>query len=338
MRYIHLSLALILVSVLFFWSTPASAQVTLLIPAKPDITVLTKAKKEVKPKERQTKPTPKGTPEKKGEKLPETKDSAKPATPSANGTVATSPKKVDELAKPVIDEETDVLITMMEPFAHKGLAMDRPQSFTVLYFNQGQPKKDGHLVPERLDLLGDVEEILYLGQRAWGANVGIDHPGLYQFLMETKPWWNEREQKFVQHLVKVMMPVLGQAAGWDEAAGLSLEIVPQTRPFGLLAPTLFTGKVLANGQPLADHLVYLGRINTDGQKVPTSWHETSVAKTNHEGLFSFAINKAGWWYCLAPIAGAPLKGADGQPKELELATIFWFYADNISGTTDRKSY
>ena len=312
------------------------AQVTLLIPAKPDIATESKLKKEVKTKERnQPKPAAKNSSQEKKDEKP----SALKDTPNqAQLPKEIKDKKTSEPDKTTIDEEIDVLITMMEPFNHKGLAMDRPQEFTVLYFDQAKVNNQGHLVPERLNLLGDVEEILYLGQRAWGANVAITKPGLYQFLMETKPWWDEEKQKFVQHFVKVMMPVLNLSAGWDQQALQPLEIVPQTRPFGLLAPAFFTGKVLANGQPLADKKVYLGRINTDAQKVPTFWHEVDVATTNNEGLFSFVINKAGWWYCLAPMPGAPLKGADGHPKDLELATIFWFYADHISATNDRKSY
>ena len=234
------------------------------------------------------------------------------------------------------DAEVDVLITMMHPFAHKGLVMDMPQLFSVLRFEDGVRGENGRLAPERADLLGDVEEIVYLGQKAWGANVALHKPGLYQFLLEARPWWDEARDRFVQHYVKVMVPVQGQAEGWSEPAGQRFEIVPSVRPFGLTQPSLFSGQVLLDGQPLPNALVRIERINTDGRKVPTPWHEHMEVRTDAQGRFSAVLNQSGWWSCMAVTAGAPLKGTDGQNKELELGALFWLYVDSAIMIPDKR--
>jgi hypothetical protein len=106
--------------------------------------------------------------------------------------------------------------------------MDMPQMFASLRFENGAEQ------PERQDLLGDVEEIRYLGQKAWGANIALEKAGLYQFIMESRPWWNEAKNHYLQQVCKVVLPVLGQGEGWSVPAGLGFEIVPLTRPFGHL--------------------------------------------------------------------------------------------------------
>ncbi|MBQ7585692.1 MAG: DUF4198 domain-containing protein [Desulfovibrionaceae bacterium] len=320
---------------------PALAQVTLLIPARPDLVAPLTDKKDIEPKERAN--------NKKNESLknqpPPTKPQAQTKDPPQDNSKNDSKEAKDQPQAPLekpklpeIKEEIDILITMMEPIAQKCLPMDRPQAFAHLRYDHLNVDAKGQAQAERIDLLGDVEEILYLGQRAWGANVGLVHAGMYKFLLETKPWWDPNNEKFVQHFVKSMVPVYGEEVGWSENSGQPFEIIPLSRPFGILAPSEFKAQVLLNGQPLAHTLVNIERINTDGQKVPTPWHESIVVKTDLNGYFSFVANKPGWWCCKAKTKGSPLKGPDGQPKNLEIGALFWFYTDHVSETRDRKSY
>ncbi|MBQ7608194.1 MAG: DUF4198 domain-containing protein [Desulfovibrionaceae bacterium] len=273
-----------LIFITLLLANPALAQVTLLIPARPDIN--------------------KTQPKKAQAKTQATKDEAG------------------------IREETDILITRMHAFSNECFSMDTPQSFTVLLYRRTEPIVDGHPKPLRGDLLGDVEEILYKGKKAWGANVALTSPGLYHFLLETKPWWNDAQTCFMQHFVKVMLPVFGDDTGWDEQSGQRFEIVPQTRPFGLLAPALFQGTVLFEGKAQPNCLVILERINTDNQKVPTPWHESQVFKTNANGQFTAVLNRSGWWCARALREGPPLKGADGQPKAFTMGALYWFFVDS----------
>ena len=47
--------------------------------------------------------------------------------------------------------------------------------------------------------------------------------------------------------------------------GQRFEIQPLTRPFGLMAPALFSGRVLFNGKPLDNAPVRMSRISLDKQ-------------------------------------------------------------------------
>ncbi|MDE5878614.1 MAG: DUF4198 domain-containing protein, partial [Desulfovibrio sp.] len=199
--------------------------------------------------------------------------------------------------------------------------------FAVLRHDADPNAPEGGAQPERRDLLGDVEEIRYLDQKAWGANVALDKPGLYQFILEGRPWWDEERQIFLRHQATLALPVHGVDRGWSEPTGQSFEIVPLTRPFGLSAPALFSGRVLLDGKALAGVKVRMLRINADGAAAPSPWHEDMAAISNAEGEFSFLLAQPGWWCCEAITDGSPLKGPDGELKPVERAALFWLFVD-----------
>lgn len=217
--------------------------------------------------------------------------------------------------------EVDMLIALMDTFTYTGKSMEMPQIFAAYIHD-----RESQGTPRRLDLLGDIEEIRYLDQKAWGVNVGVE-PGLYQFVMETKPWWDEKNGRFEQEQVKVILPALDMVDGWDAPVGISLEILPLTRPFGLTAPAIFNGKVLIDGEPRAKVPVYMGYINSVKNSARTKWHRELEARSDAQGQFSFVLNQPGWWYCKASIDGNPLKGSDGLPKQMVKSAVLWLYVD-----------
>lgn len=253
-------------------------------------------------------------PQKNGDRTA-AKDAAK-AEPQ--GTVA------EKRAEP---EEVDILLSLMRPFLHEGVDVDMPQLFAVLRHDADAEAPEGGALPERRDLLGDVEEIRYLDQKAWGANVALDKPGLYQFIMEGRPWWDDARQTFLRQQAKVTLPVYGVDRGWNEATGQSFEIVPLVRPFGLNAPALFSGRVLLDGKPLADAPVRMVRINADGASPTGPWRQDMAGISNAAGEFAFALTQPGWWCCEALTPGAPLKGPDGELKPVERAALFWLFVE-----------
>lgn len=263
-------------------------------------------------------------PQKDGERAA-AKTAAQPGAPAA------APEKRAE------PEEVDILLSLMRPYLHEGVAVDMPQLFAALRHDADAAVPEGGAVPERRDLLGDVEEIRYLDQKAWGANVALDKPGLYQFIMEGRPWWDEERQTFLRHQAKVTLPVHGVERGWNAAAGQSFEIVPLVRPFGLQAPALFSGRVLLDGNPLADAPVRMVRINTDGSSPKGPWHEDVAGMSNAAGEFAFVLSQPGWWCCEALTSGAPLKGPDGELKPVERAALFWLFVEGSQAPRDNEA-
>ena len=345
------------------FAASAQAQVTLLVPSQPSVEAPMPRPKAEAPAKREDKKDDKRPQEAKAPaaKADQPADAAakqpdqngSEAKPAANGDTgsadahakaeqaqplaqSTAQAAAQAPAEPQIDEELDVLITMMRPFQYEGLVMDMPQMFAVLRYDSTTPIKDGVAQPERRDLLGDLEEIRYLNQKAWGANVALTKPGLYQFIIEGRPWWDAAHGRYLQHYVKTTLPVYGVERGWSLPVGQRFEIVPLSRPFGLTAPTMFSGVVLMDGKPLAAASVRMARINTEKRTVPTSWHEDIAARTNNKGEFSFVLNQPGWWCCMASIPGDPLKGPDGQPKPLQMGAMFWLYVDSLSSEARKR--
>lgn len=338
-----LALVLLLVACLFFHlAGPCEAsRATLLVPSKPSIesplsvTQATEAGEAVaKPNEQEkskksadeVQKSKQG--EKNGSKSNESagKADAKPDTAEVCEIVdAVNASIQASIAPQQLKEEVDLLIVGMEAFRYRGVAIDPPRIFTIYRFDKDaeNPKRPA----KREDRLGDIEEIRYLNQKAWGANVGLDRPGLYQFVIETQPWWSQSEAGYERHIVKTMLPVFGEDWGWDLPLGLSHEIVPLVRPFGLFSPALFAARVLVNGKPAAGVPVQVFRINTEKTKVPTPWHEEMHLRTLPDGTFAVVLNRAGWWCCTATREGAPLKGPDGQPSPLKESALFWLYVD-----------
>lgn len=346
---------LVCTALLALTAASAHAGVTLLVPSYPSVEIPVKVEKN-EPLGKENKKngeqnnagttqgqaqTPDLTPAQgQSQSLPASKasdqtDKARPTTgpnasPAANQ--AASPAPIADAAPnvplvPEISEEVDVLITMLRPFKYEGLNMDMPQLFAVLRFDDATPLKDNVLQPERRDLLGDIEEIRYLDQKAWGANVELTKPGLHQFIIEARPWWDATRDRFVRHYVKTSLPVYGIERGWEVPVGQHIEIIPLTRPFGLTAPALFSGRAIFDGAPLINAPVRMTRVNTDKRPAASPWHEELAARTDANGYFSFVLNQPGWWACMAMTEGAPLRGPDGGNKPLELRGVFWLYVD-----------
>lgn len=233
-------------------------------------------------------------------------------------------KKVKSIWKNEEIPEADILMSLMRPHAYEPFAMDRPQSF-AMFFQADKAGENGEAA--RKDLLGDVEEIRYLDQKAWGANVALAEPGLYQFLLEGKPVWDAEKNRYFQHMAKLYVPVLSEGAGWDKAISQGLEIVPLNRPFGLRSPALFRGRLQNGDKPVANTRIVAGRINSSKKPAQTIWHRTLESRTDTEGIFSFIFNEPGWWYCKASVEGEPLKGNDGEMKDMEKSAILWIYVN-----------
>ena len=202
-----LALVLLLVACLFFHlAGPCEAsRATLLVPSKPSIesplsvTQATEAGEAVaKPNEQEkskksadeAQKSKQG--EKNGAKSNESagKADAKPDTAEVCEIVdAVNASIQASIAPQQLKEEVDLLIVGMEAFRYRGVAIDPPRIFTIYRFDKDaeNPRRPAR----REDRLGDIEEIRYLNQKAWGANVGLDRPGLYQFVIETQPWWSQ---------------------------------------------------------------------------------------------------------------------------------------------------
>ena len=207
----------------------------------------------------------------------------------------------------------DVLFALADPFALAGTDIDMPQMLAVLRAlpaNGDETDKKAKPMVEREELLGGIEEIRYADKKAWATHVALDTPALYTLIAESRPRWDEERGLFQQHFVKTALPVKGVERGWEFPVRMKFEIVPTTRPFGLMAPALFSGKVLLDNAPQPGCLVHIARMNTEKRGLPTAWHAVQVARTDDTGAFAFVCPLPGWWGFMAVAHGDPLKGPD----------------------------
>lgn len=228
----------------------------------------------------------------------------------------------------IITQETPKSITLEIKFIHplemQYMEMEKPKRFGVRFRGKTE------------DLLKTLESARGNGPGQdsaftyWKSAMDFKKPGDYTFFVEPAPYWEPAENKFIVHYTKVCVDVLGLQEGWDEPVGLEIEIVPLTRPYGLWTGNVFTGKVLAKGKPVADTEVeveYLNGSAGDGKavKAPSDPFVTQVVKTDSNGVFSYAMPKAGWWG-FAALKDAPFKlKKDGQSKTVEIGGVYWVH-------------
>ncbi|GAQ94735.1 cobalt/nickel transport protein [Thermodesulfovibrio aggregans] len=219
----------------------------------------------------------------------------------------------------IIGEKDPKKITLkvyfMHPFEQEWLNMEKPKTFGVM------------LGDEKTDLLNTLVNKKVKGKSAWETTFTIKRPGDYIFYLEPEPYWEPAEEKFIAHYPKVVVQALGKEEGWDKEVGLPIEIVPLTRPYGLWVGNVFQGVVKVNGKPLPFADVEVEYFNEGGKvKAPKEPYITQVIKADANGVFTYAIPKAGWWG-FAALTDAPYKiKKDGKEYPVEIGGIIWVKA------------
>lgn len=203
-------------------------------------------------------------------------------------------------------------LSFSHPFEGEGMGLVKPLVFGVVANGKKQ------------DLLGKLEEIKIMGNRAWRSDYKITRPGVYVFFMEPRPYWEPAEDCFIIHYTKTVVTAFGDDQGWDDDIGLKTEIAPLAKPFGLYAGNLFQGIVKLDGKPMPYAEVEVEYYNEDGKaKAPTDYMVTQTVKADQNGVFTYAVPKAGWWgFAALNTADYKMKHA-GEDKDVELGAVLW---------------
>lgn len=208
----------------------------------------------------------------------------------------------------------DLQVSFSHPFEMVGMDMAKPKAFGVL---AGGSKED---------LLGTLKPAQVMGKAAWSSQYALKKPGVYAFYVEPEPYWEPAEDSFISHYTKVVVPAFGEEEGWDKEVGQKIEIVPLTRPFGLYAGNVFQGTVKVDGKPSSYAEVEIEFYNKDGKaEAPTEYMVTQSVKADRNGVFTYAVPKAGWWgFAALTTADFKLK-KDGKEKAVEIGGVIWVY-------------
>ena len=197
-----------------------------------------------------------------------------------------------------------------------------------------KPRRFGVLVGGRKhDLTALLEAAEVGGATAYRSSYRIERPGDYIFYVEPAPYWEPAEQKMIIHYTKVVVDAFGAGEGWDEMVGFPVEIEPLVRPYGLWTGNVFRGIVRKDGEPVPFAEIEVEFWNEGGRvSAPADPFVTQVVKADAQGVFSYAIPRAGWWGFAALIDGdEPMKNPEGHPVDVELGALMWVRAVDMAG-------
>lgn len=216
-------------------------------------------------------------------------------------------------------------IGFMHPFEGSRMDMAAPRQFGVMH--QGV----------KTDLRDTLQANRATGRApgTWLASYQVKRPGDHIFYVVPEPYWEPAEDLFIIHYTKVCVAALGLETGWSQPVGLETEIIPMVRPYGLWTGNLFSGQVLLHGRPAAFteiEVEYLNHSDAAQTKVvaPDEAFVTQVIRTDANGVFHYAMPRAGWWgFSALSEADRTLPHGDGQ-KAVEIGAVFWVYARDIN--------
>ncbi len=226
----------------------------------------------------------------------------------------------DDMVKQRESRQLDLEIKFWHPFEGFGINMAKPRQFGVMISGRKHDLLD-KLQPVRYrDMAGDVYD-------GFTLRYTLRKPGDHIFYTEPQPYWEESEESFLIQYTKVVVNGFGLEEGWDRELGLRAEIVPLTRPYGLYAGNVFQGIVKVDGKPQAFSKVEIEYYNQDGSlKAEADPLITQVVKTDANGIFTYAIPRAGWWTFAAISTDDRTMEHAGKAYPVELGAVIWVKA------------
>jgi len=192
--------------------------------------------------------------------------------------------------------------------------------------NMAKPVRFGVMVRgKKHDLLNTLKSVKAKGCSAFKTSYKIKRPGDHVFYLEPAPYWEPAERCMIVHYTKVVVNAMGLEVGWDAEVGLPVEIVPLVRPYGLWTGNIFRGIVKQNGKPVPFAEIEVEYLNEGGKvQAPKDCFITQVIKADANGVFSYAMPKAGWWGFAALCEGdKKIKSPNGELVPVELGGLIW---------------
>ncbi len=192
--------------------------------------------------------------------------------------------------------------------------------------NMGTPVEFGVLFDgKKHDLKSQLKLKKIEGKNAYTCSYKIKKPADYIFYIEPAPYWEPAEQIMIIHYTKVIVDAMDAEEGWDAMVGFPVEIEPLVRPYGIWTGNVFRGIVKKNGKPVPFAEIEVEYYN-EGKKVkiPSDPFITQVIKADENGVFSYAMPRAGWWGFAALIEGdKKIKNPEGKLVPVEQGALIW---------------
>jgi len=219
----------------------------------------------------------------------------------------------DDIVSGTDKKEITLKVMFLHPFEGSIMTIEKPEAFGVVIGNTKE------------DLLPHLKKIE--GTEIWEISYKIKKPGDHIFYVSPKPYWEPGEETFIIHYTKVIVNAFGLEEGWDKELGLKTEIVPLSRSYGIWTGNVFQGIIKVDGKPAPFSVVEVEYYNNDNKvKAPATPFVTQVIKADQNGVFTYAIPKAGWWG-FSSIRTADYKlQHNGNSYPVEIGAVIWIKA------------
>ncbi len=196
-------------------------------------------------------------------------------------------------------------------------------------FNAAKPKRVAVLGPDgkTTELLSRLETVELAGEggkkvKGFRFSFKPDQRGDFVFVALAVPVWMEEEKEYFADLVKVVLHVQAQK-GWEQQVVPADEMVPLTRPYGLLPGMVFQARF----PPEKGALVEVEHYNTSPPKeLPPDELITRTVRTDPNGVATTTLTEPGWW-CLTATRKAGMKEHDGKDYIVRQRSTFWVHVD-----------
>ena len=215
-------------------------------------------------------------------------------------------------------------LKFLHPMEGHYMDMARPERFAVI--QRGTPADLTETLQPAAGKGGAQQDPL----RYWTTEYTINRPGDLTFYFIPKPYWEPAEDLYIIHFTKVCVSALGLYSGCEEPVGLETEIVPLTRPYGLWTGNVFSGRVLLRGQPVPFAEIEVEYLNESQANpafvtAPSDAHITQVIRADENGVFHYAMPRAGWWGFSALSEAGRTLPHEGIEKNIEIGAVFWIH-------------
>lgn len=192
---------------------------------------------------------------------------------------------------------------------------------------------------EKIDLKPSLSPITFKtasGQaRAFAGALPVKRSGDYIMVVVPSPYYEESEDIYIQQITKSYVNRGELPTDWTEPQGLPAEIIPLNKPTNIIAGSTFSGRVLADGKPVAgaevevEYMAAEPSMTTEGAAKPTTAPLPGgalVAVTDQNGVFTFGVPKAGFWGFAALGVGP---ATTHKSKKLSQDAVIWVRAYDL---------
>ena len=223
----------------------------------------------------------------------------------------------DDMVKQSESRSLKMDVMFWHPYEGIGMPMVNPTEFGVMI----NGKKTDLSSKLKATKMNDLEGNKFA---AFEVDYKLRRPGDHTFFIEPAPYWEPAEEAFIIHYTKVIVNGFGLEEGWDQPVGMKTEIQPLTRPYGLYTNNVFQGQVLVNGKAVPHSEVEVEYYNEDGSLKPNADpFITQVVKADANGVFTYAMPKAGWWGFAALNEDDKTMKHEGKDYPVEIGAVLW---------------